>query len=139
MPSIALIVHLIEIADTEATTGPVSEHAALTAAAWCQYLESHARRIYSLALNTGQAAGTRLAEKIKAGDLGSEFKLRDVQMKKWAMLTKKHLIQEAVDYLIDCEWLREKVQPVVKDSIPISKETHSVWTSLKLSIVPLSE
>lgn len=38
-PALALILHLIECADTE-RYGPVTEKAALRAAAWCEYLEA---------------------------------------------------------------------------------------------------
>lgn len=115
MPTLALIFRLLEAADTETQPGPVSERAARMAAAWCQYLESHARRIHSLALDTEQAGGARLAEKIKTGALGVEFKTRDVQMKKWAMLNKRHLAQEAIEYLIEHDWLREIAPPAIGD------------------------
>ena len=49
MPALSLIFHLVNVADG-ATPGPVSEDAAIMAAAWCQYLESHAGRVYGSAL-----------------------------------------------------------------------------------------
>ncbi len=109
MPSLALIFHLIEVAGTAvaAQPGPVSKNAALMAAAWCQYLESHARRIYSLALDIGQAGAARLSEKIQAGKLGMGFTRPEVVRKKWGMLTRKNQVQEAIDYLVEMNWLRE--------------------------------
>jgi hypothetical protein len=48
MPSLALIFHLVEAVDT-GKSGAVSKDSALKAIAWCDYLESHARRLYSSA------------------------------------------------------------------------------------------
>ncbi len=108
MPSLALIFHLIEAADKEVEPGPVSQHAAVMAAAWCEYLETHSRRIYSLAIDAGQAGAVRLAKKIKDGNIEQEFTRPDIVRKKWAMLTKKEDVQAAIDYLVDLSWLREK-------------------------------
>jgi len=52
MPSLALIFHAIAIADSKQAIPYVSLAAAEQAAAWCTYLESHARRIYGMALDT---------------------------------------------------------------------------------------
>ncbi len=107
MPSLALVFHLIECADQGRSPDPVSREAAEKAAAWCQYLESHARRIYSLALNTGRLGGEALAKKIRSGALPDGFKLRDVQMKKWGLLTSGEAVQDALDWLVEKHWLRE--------------------------------
>jgi Protein of unknown function (DUF3987) len=47
LPSLALIFHLIEVADEKAT-GAVTLHSPERAAQWCEYLETHAKRIYGL-------------------------------------------------------------------------------------------
>lgn len=49
MPSLSLIFHLIRVAD-KTGGGDVSLEAAAQAAAWCEYLESHARRIYGMGI-----------------------------------------------------------------------------------------
>ena len=117
MPSLALIFHLIEVAGAAVVVqpGPVSRNAALMAAAWCQYLESHARRIYSLALDIGQAGAARLSEKIQTGKVGMGFTRPEVVRKKWGMLTRKNQVQEAIDYLVEMNWLREAM-PVPGDN-----------------------
>ena len=48
MPSLALIFHLLDVADGK-VFGNVTITSAQLAAAWCDYLESHARRIYHMA------------------------------------------------------------------------------------------
>lgn len=52
MPSLALIFHIIDIADRQKGRD-VTLSSVQKAAAWCDYLESHARRIYGMVLNTG--------------------------------------------------------------------------------------
>lgn len=82
MPSLALIFHLIDVADGKAR-GPISEGAARLAVDWCEYLESHARRIYATAASPEQEAAVKLAEKIKAVSLPNPFTTRDVERKGW--------------------------------------------------------
>jgi len=52
MPALALILHLAECAAT-GQRGAVTAQAALRAAAWCDYLEAHARRCYGLLVDDG--------------------------------------------------------------------------------------
>ena len=105
MPSLALIFHLLEYADG-GPAGPVSEKAALMACAWCQYLESHARRLYALALDNGTMAAAALSKKIEGGKLESPFKVRTVQQKGWGRLTSNEEIKEAVAILEENDWVR---------------------------------
>ncbi len=107
MPSLALIFHLIECVDIGRIPDPISKEAAETAAQWCNYLESHARRIYSLATNTGKRGGETLARKIKSKTLKDGFKLREIQMKKWSLLSSGESIQDALDWLIEKHWIEE--------------------------------
>lgn len=104
MPSLALILHLIDIAGGQAD-GPVSQEAAEMAAAWCEYLESHARRIYGL--SEGAGAAMELAKKIQARKVADGFTVREIyNRKQWYLLDKKEAVQEACDELIDAGWLR---------------------------------
>ena len=107
MPSLALIFHLTEWADLGGgVVDPVSSEATLMAAAWCQYLESHAKRLYTLALDTGTAAAAALSKKIKAGKLDSPFKVRTVQQKGWGRLNDSETIKEALAILEDAHWVK---------------------------------
>jgi len=108
MPSLALIDHLINIADGTAS-GPVSLESAGKAAAWCDYLESHARRIYGLVGSVGQRAAAELAKKIKAKKLKDGFSLRDVYRNGWHLLTSKEAVKAACDELVEAGWLREVI------------------------------
>ena len=106
MPSLALQFHLIDIADGMSSS-PVSLPAAQMAAAWCEYLESHARRIYGMAEDiTARAAGI-LANRIRAGKLDNNFTAREVQRKSWELLTEKEVVNGAIQDLVEANWLRE--------------------------------
>jgi hypothetical protein len=104
MPSLALIFHLIDIADGK-QSGPVSEQAALLAVQWCEYLEAHARRIYAMGESPEHEAAVRLSEKIKAGKLTSPFMAKSVYDKGWHGLKNRSEVQAACDVLIDENWL----------------------------------
>jgi len=110
MPSLALISHMVAVADG-ATPGPVSLEAATQAAAGCEYLESHARRIYGLVADVNHHSAGKLAEKIKDEKLEDGFTVRDIYNKNWHMLNDRELAQAACDYLVEAEWLRQKVTP----------------------------
>ena len=104
-PALALILHLIDCADTE-RLGPVTEQAALRAAAWCEYLEAHARRCYGLLIDDGLRVAQVLADKIQKGKLQEGFTARDVRRKEWRYLNKDESIQTALDWLEDEGWVR---------------------------------
>jgi len=80
--SIALILHL-----AEGSIGPVTATGALRAAAWCEYLTGHARRIYGLVeaakVTTARMVSRRLAE----GKLEDGFTVRDMVRKQWSGVT----------------------------------------------------
>ncbi|HKF93367.1 MAG TPA: DUF3987 domain-containing protein, partial [Gammaproteobacteria bacterium] len=114
MPSLALIFHLIDIADATAVAGPVSLRAAELAAAWCEYLESHARRIYGLVTNPTLHAAAELSKKISANKLPDGFTVRDVYRKDWRLLTEREAVQKACDELMARDWLREVVTPAAQ-------------------------
>jgi len=111
MPSLALISHLIGIADG-GKGGPVSVEAADQGAAWCDYLESHMRRVYGLVMDVSQQASAVLAEKIQEGKLADGFTVRDIYRQNWHLLNSKVLAQAACDELVDAGWLKANtIQP----------------------------
>ncbi|MEQ1679273.1 MAG: YfjI family protein [Nitrospira sp.] len=111
MPSLALIFHLLEVASTPHAPHQVSAHHAECAAAWCGYLEEHARRIYSLVTNATQRAAKRLAGKLQQGCLPNPFTVRDVYRKDWSLLNERDLVEKACEELVALGWLKEQVTP----------------------------
>lgn len=106
-PALALIFHLVDGA-ADGVFGPVQREAALRAAAWCEYLEAHARRCYGLLKDDGLRAAQALAAKIERGALGDGFTLRGVRRNQWRNLTKDEAILAALDWLEDEDWLRSE-------------------------------
>lgn len=123
MPSLALIFHCMDIADGQAK-GAVSERSAKLAIKWCDYLESHARRIYAMADNPEHEAAVRLANKIKARALPNPFTARDVERKGWHGLKDRQEVESACNILIDESWLRMTRKPKPATGRPPLPEYH---------------
>ena len=79
------------------------------AAAWCEYLESHARRIYSCIVTPQLRAARELADKIKRRKVGANcfFTYREVYVKGWAGLDSPEAVKRAAEVLEDAGWIRE--------------------------------
>jgi len=107
LPSLALIFHLIDIADGS-PPGDISLEGTKKAAAWCDYLESHARRIYGYVSDVGMKAAESLLTKITKGKLQDEFTARDIYRNQWHLLTDREIVQKAIDELVDADCIREK-------------------------------
>ncbi|WP_427501656.1 DUF3987 domain-containing protein [Methylomonas sp. MED-D] len=106
MPSLALIFHLVTIADSGNPSSRISEISAKRAIYWCKYLESHARRIYGMVVTPSQNVVTLLAKKIKEGKIPSPFKAKDVYDKKWSGLTNPNSVKNACNILTNENWLK---------------------------------
>jgi hypothetical protein len=122
-PALALILHLVECAAT-GQRGQVTAQAALRAAAWCDYLEAHARRCYGLLADDGLRAAQALAHHVKNGKLENRFTARDVRRHQWRSLTTDKAVQAALDWLEDEGWLRaEEVLPGTQGGRPTTTYT----------------
>ena len=89
------------------------EHAR-QAAAWCDYLESHARRVYSCVVTPRLRAAQELAQKIKQRKVGADgyFSCRDVYLQGWSGLNNASVVKQAAEVLQDAEWVRDlSVEP----------------------------
>jgi hypothetical protein len=104
MPALAA---LFELADGGAES--VSLQHARQAAAWCQYLESHAGRIYSCVASPQLRAARVLGQKIKDKKVGASgvFSVREAYLKGWTGLDTADAVKVAVAVLMDARWLRE--------------------------------
>lgn len=92
--SVALILHL-----AEGRIGPVRADTALRAAAWCEYLAGHARRVYGLLDVARVDAAKSLAQKIAAGKLDDGFTVADVVRKDWSRLKSRREVEIALAVL----------------------------------------
>ncbi len=110
MPSLALVFHLVDIADGRAS-GPVSVDAADLAADWCDFLELHARKLYALELNRGAASVHALAERIQQGEVEDGQNVSDLYRHKWPHLKTADEVSAALGALEGCNWLRVEEIP----------------------------
>ncbi|WP_051542747.1 YfjI family protein [Thiothrix lacustris] len=98
---ISALALLLELLDGGAS-GAVGEVATMRALGWAEYLESHAKRVYSSGTASATAAAkTILANKSKLPDV---FTMRDVYRKGWKGVTEE-ITEDALDLLIDCNYL----------------------------------
>ena len=101
IPALALILHL-----ANRDTGPVTLAALEKALLWANYLESHARRIYSAVLRPDAAAARELAKHLQRGDLADKFTLREAYRKGWTGLASKEDAEAATEILCELGWIR---------------------------------
>ena len=107
MPSIALLVHLADVADRDSTVTAVTLESVTCAAAWCDYLESHARRIYGMQAEFEIEGAKSILQKLKKGELNSPFTVRQVHRKHWSGLTNSQEAETACALLVGHGYLRE--------------------------------
>ena len=126
MPSLALLFHLIDLADKAIrltdktdTSGSVSsvgdslEHsegvsldAARLAAAWCEFLEHHACKVYSRELNPASEAAHTLAARIESGAVPDSISVREIYRNEWSGLSSAAVVQRALAVLEGAGWVR---------------------------------
>lgn len=95
MPSLALIINEIEIGHM----CQVVLESAYKALRWCDYLESHALRIYGGAISPAIHNAKTIFE--RRDKLPTQFTLRDIYRKGWAGLHNQSAAKKAVSELID--------------------------------------
>lgn len=95
IPSLALINHLCDYGK-----GAISEKSLVRAIAYSEYLESHARRIYSSATRPDVDCAKAILNKLDSGKLETPFTARDIYIKGWTGLDKQK-VQPAIDFLIE--------------------------------------
>ena len=78
------------------------------AAAWCEYLESHARRIYAMIISPERQAAAEQGRHLAEGWKQDEgiFTVRDVYRNQWTGLDTPDRVRAALDILCDASWVR---------------------------------
>jgi hypothetical protein len=106
MPSLALIYQLIEFVDGTTEGGAVGVKPTLQAAAWCEYLETHATRLYSSAENPAMEGARAMLERARNGDVSDGDSTRSVYRRHWAKLSAPEEVGGACTVLEEFGWLR---------------------------------
>jgi putative DNA primase/helicase len=101
MPALALLFHL-----ADGGQGAITLASTQRAAAWCDFLEAHARRIYASVVAERLRAAKALLGKLRSGKLASPFGARDVYRASWAGLDDREVVGEALATLADHGWVR---------------------------------
>jgi uncharacterized protein DUF3987 len=101
VPALALLVHV-----ASHDVGSVSLVAIEKALLWTNYLEAHARRVYSAVLRADTVAARELAKHLQRGDLATRFTLREIYRKGWTGLNTKEEAELAAEILCDHHWIR---------------------------------
>ena len=127
MPSLALLFHLIDGVDT-GRRGPVSGAAAAQAAAWCEYLAAHARRLYAAVTDAARVAAALLATRLAHGRLASPFTAREVYRQEWTGLTEPRVVQGALECLEELGWIRPEALRAPDGGRPTSFSGVSSWS-----------
>ena len=100
--SLSLIIHLAEGSGEKVGIGSI-----IKATGWCEYLESHARRINGLIDNPAVRAQV-LEAKLK--ELPNPFTPRQVLQKGWGGLNNTCAIENTLDYLCDAYYLKKDIE-----------------------------
>lgn len=102
VPSIALVIHL-----ATGRRGPVSGTAADMAVRWAAYLESHAARLYSIAVAPERRLAKVLLKRLIDWPKEKPIKVRDIVRNGWSGLTDTESVTDAMQLLMDAGWVRE--------------------------------
>jgi putative DNA primase/helicase len=109
MPALAVLFELAQWAAGNGSVHTVSLQHTREAAAWCRYLESHARRVYSCVVTPQVRAARELADRLKKRKVAADgfFSCRDVYLKGWSGLDTPEAVRQAVEVLQDAGWVRD--------------------------------
>lgn len=113
MPSLALIFEMAERASKGFVgfgglkVSTVSLENTVLAIRWCDYLESHARRVYAV-FSPEIIAAQNLGQRIKKGEIGKDgtFTCRNIYLKGWHGLNSPEKVKTAVETLHKFGWVR---------------------------------
>lgn len=110
--SLALIFEAIDFVGGSSSGGSISKISAMRAAGWCEYLESHALRVYSPLMDTPERRAELLLHKILTKEIKPGAKVREIYRKQWSGLKTYESVAEALTILSHHGWVRiTKVNP----------------------------
>jgi len=101
-PSLALIIHAVD----SSPGGDIGIQSANKALAWCEYLESHARRVYALV--DGPTGSAKALEK-HLHDVPNPFRIGAINNRNWHGLTTTDQVHEALNSLCEHGHLKKVV------------------------------
>ncbi len=110
MPSLSLIFYIVETVGKGRVPTTIDAQSAKQAILWCDYLKTHAGRLYASGEDPGMESARALLERIKRGDLPEEFSSRYVyHSKHWAKLSTADQVNSAIKILKEFGWLKIEI------------------------------
>jgi hypothetical protein len=109
MPALALLFGAVDHVDGKAEPGAVGAESALRAWAWCDYLESHAYRLYAAAEDPDLERARALLGRIRSGDVEDGATERSVYRHQWSRLTTPQEVAGALKVLEAYGWVRVEI------------------------------
>jgi hypothetical protein len=107
LPSLSLIFQLCSDVDRSIEPQSINIEAIQKAIKWCDYLETHAIRLYSCSVNHKMESARALMEKIKKGDVKDGFTIRDVyNARHWSRLSEPEEVKNATEILVLHGWIK---------------------------------
>ena len=100
VPSIALVLHL-----AVGGRGPVSGEATELAVRWAEYLESHAARLYSIAMIPERRQAKPLLVRLIEWPKTKPITARDIARKGWSGLDDAEVVRKTMELLDDTGWV----------------------------------
>lgn len=99
MPSLALLLHLFDVASGASDKTPVTEAPTELAIAWCTFLESHVRKIYDVEVDQGKQAARLLLIKINEGAIVDGQSVREIYRHHWGGLSNDEMVMRGIAVL----------------------------------------
>jgi hypothetical protein len=114
VPSLALIFYLIDFQfgtnGTSTNKGKIGAYHSDMAIRWCDYLETHARKIYGRALEPEIPAAQALLEKIQQGKVADGDHIRTIYRHHWSLLDSTKKLDGAIAVLERHGWVRVEIR-----------------------------
>jgi putative DNA primase/helicase len=108
LPSLAGLFELADLAAAEnlSAAALVSLNHTRQAAALCDFLGTHARRVYASVISHESRAARELARHIRIKDVSEAFALRSIYLKGWSGLDSAERVRGALSILEGAGWVR---------------------------------
>jgi Protein of unknown function (DUF3987) len=117
MAKLALLFHLLDVANGTATSGAISKEAAELAVAWCEFLRQHAKKLYAVELARATNPVLEMAERIELGEITDGLPLREIQHKGIKGCSTIDKVRETLRELEKLNWVKiEKIKKSTKPS-----------------------
>ena len=106
MPRLALNYFLIETSAKTINCAALPIEAVNSAIAWCEHLESHARKVWAGVIDPSFHPTSSFAERIEKKQITNGMSLRDIQQSKWRDLKDVESVEIAAQKLESLGWIK---------------------------------